>query len=129
MQLCAEKSLSDDNDSKITVSVPPTRSDVLHPCDVMEVFLVLDLRIFLMCLSASNMLWHSYLYFHWQDIFIAKDVAIAYGFNSVKDIAIAKGYNISKGRAVSLKPLRLEEFSHIIRLEVQNREHSCIYLE
>lgn len=46
MQLRAEKSLSDDNDSKITVSVPPTRSDVLHPCDVMEVFLVLDLRIF-----------------------------------------------------------------------------------
>lgn len=82
MQLRAEKSLSDDNDSKITVSVPPTRSDVLHPCDVME------------------------------------DVAIAYGFNSVKDIAIAKGYNISKGRAVSLKPLRLEEFSHIIRLEM-----------
>lgn len=40
MQLRAEKSLSDDNDSKITVSVPPTRSDVLHPCDVMEVFLV-----------------------------------------------------------------------------------------
>lgn len=56
MQLRAEKSLSDDNDSKITVSVPPTRSDVLHPCDVMEVFLVLDLRIFLRCLSASNML-------------------------------------------------------------------------
>ncbi|KAK9996352.1 hypothetical protein SO802_021038 [Lithocarpus litseifolius] len=82
MQLRAENSLSDDNDSKITVSVPPTRSDVLHPCDVME------------------------------------DVAIAYGFNSVKDIAIAKGYNISKGRAVSLKPLRLEEFSHIIRLEM-----------
>lgn len=82
MQLRAEKSLSDDNDSKITVSVPPTRSDVLHPCDIME------------------------------------DVAIAYGFNSVKDIAIAKGYNISKGRAVSLKPLRLEEFSHVIRLEM-----------
>lgn len=82
MQLRAEKSLTDDNDSKITVSVPPTRSDVLHPCDVME------------------------------------DVAIAYGFNNVKDIAIAKGYNISKGRAVSLKPLRLEEFSHIIRLEM-----------
>lgn len=55
MQLRAQKSLTDDNDSKITVSVPPTRSDVLHPCDVMEVFLV-DLRIFLMCLSASNML-------------------------------------------------------------------------
>lgn len=62
-----------------------------------------------------------------RHIFIAKDVAIAYGFNNVKDIAIAKGYNISKGRAVSLKPLRLEEFSHIIRLEVQNREDSCIY--
>uniref|UniRef100_A0A2N9F3P3 phenylalanine--tRNA ligase n=1 Tax=Fagus sylvatica TaxID=28930 RepID=A0A2N9F3P3_FAGSY len=82
MQLCAEQSVSGDNDSIITVSVPPSRSDVLHPCDVME------------------------------------DVAIAYGFNNVKDIAIAKGYNISKGRSVSLKPLRLEEFSHILRLEM-----------
>ncbi|GLT69211.1 hypothetical protein SLA2020_413800 [Shorea laevis] len=81
MQLHAEQSVSGDN-STINVSVPPTRSDVLHPCDVME------------------------------------DVAIAYGYNIVKDIAIAKGYNISKGRAVSLKPLRLEEFSHLIRLEM-----------
>lgn len=82
MQLRAEKSVSGDNDSNITVSVPPIRSDVLHPCDVME------------------------------------DVAIAYGYDNVKDITIAKGYNITKGRAVSLKPLRLEEFSHLIRLEM-----------
>ncbi|XP_062176948.1 phenylalanine--tRNA ligase beta subunit, cytoplasmic [Alnus glutinosa] len=81
MQLHAQKPVSGDN-TTINVSVPPTRSDVLHPCDVME------------------------------------DVAIAYGYNNVKDIAIAKGYNISKGRAVSLKPLRLEEFSHLIRLEM-----------
>jgi phenylalanyl-tRNA synthetase beta chain len=33
MQLQA---LSDDNKSNINVSVPPTRSDILHPCDVME---------------------------------------------------------------------------------------------
>ncbi|XP_018806301.1 phenylalanine--tRNA ligase beta subunit, cytoplasmic-like [Juglans regia] len=82
MQLCAEQSVSGDSNSNITVSVPPTRNDVLHPCDVME------------------------------------DVAIAYGYNNVKDITIAKGYNVSKGRAVSLKPLRLEEFSHLIRLEM-----------
>ncbi|GAV67255.1 LOW QUALITY PROTEIN: B3_4 domain-containing protein/B5 domain-containing protein [Cephalotus follicularis] len=37
MQLRTEDSLSGDNQSNIRVSVPPTRSDVLHPCDVMEI--------------------------------------------------------------------------------------------
>ncbi|PON36989.1 Phenylalanyl-tRNA synthetase, class IIc, beta subunit, archae/euk cytosolic [Parasponia andersonii] len=36
MQLYAESSVVDKNQSSIKVSVPPTRSDVLHPCDVME---------------------------------------------------------------------------------------------
>lgn len=36
MQLHATSSVSTDNKSNIRVSVPPTRSDVLHPCDVME---------------------------------------------------------------------------------------------
>ncbi|XP_062116866.1 phenylalanine--tRNA ligase beta subunit, cytoplasmic [Humulus lupulus] len=36
MQLYAEHSVSDNNQCSIKVSVPPTRSDVLHPCDVME---------------------------------------------------------------------------------------------
>uniref|UniRef100_A0A2P2MTP3 phenylalanine--tRNA ligase n=1 Tax=Rhizophora mucronata TaxID=61149 RepID=A0A2P2MTP3_RHIMU len=36
MQLHAEKSVSGDDQCKINVSVPPTRSDILHPCDVME---------------------------------------------------------------------------------------------
>ncbi|KAK7845266.1 phenylalanine--trna ligase beta subunit [Quercus suber] len=125
MQLRAEKSLSDDNDSKITVSVPPTRSDVLHPCDVMEVTGLLnrmqlraekslsddnDSKITVSVPPTRSDVLHP--------CDVMEDVAIAYGFNSVKDIAIAKGYNISKGRAVSLKPLRLEEFSHIIRLEM-----------
>ncbi|KAA0058031.1 putative phenylalanine--tRNA ligase beta subunit isoform X2 [Cucumis melo var. makuwa] len=35
MQLHAEQSASGDK-SSLTISVPPTRSDVLHPCDVME---------------------------------------------------------------------------------------------
>ncbi|KAK5778117.1 phenylalanine--tRNA ligase beta subunit, cytoplasmic [Gossypium arboreum] len=34
MQLDAEKAES--GEAKISVSVPPTRSDILHPCDVME---------------------------------------------------------------------------------------------
>lgn len=38
MQLHAVKSDSADNQCKISVSVPPTRSDILHPCDVMEVY-------------------------------------------------------------------------------------------
>ncbi|KNA05102.1 hypothetical protein SOVF_193480 [Spinacia oleracea] len=36
MQLHAKKSDSADNQYKISVFVPPTRSDILHPCDVME---------------------------------------------------------------------------------------------
>ncbi|KAJ6884152.1 phenylalanine--tRNA ligase beta subunit [Populus alba x Populus x berolinensis] len=36
MQLRAEHSVLDDNKCNINVSVPPTRSDILHPCDVME---------------------------------------------------------------------------------------------
>jgi phenylalanyl-tRNA synthetase beta subunit len=37
MQLRAEHSVFDDNKCNINVLIPPTRSDVLHPCDVMEV--------------------------------------------------------------------------------------------
>ncbi|WMV07055.1 hypothetical protein MTR67_000440 [Solanum verrucosum] len=36
MQLRAEKSVSEDKEVKFVVSVPPTRSDILHPCDVAE---------------------------------------------------------------------------------------------
>ncbi|KAF7154586.1 hypothetical protein RHSIM_Rhsim01G0138800 [Rhododendron simsii] len=36
MQLHAVKSLSEDKKCTFTVSVPPTRSDILHPCDVAE---------------------------------------------------------------------------------------------
>ncbi|KAL7223202.1 hypothetical protein ACSBR1_024798 [Camellia fascicularis] len=36
MQLHAKKSDSGDKRSTFTVSVPPTRSDILHPCDVAE---------------------------------------------------------------------------------------------
>ncbi|KAL5544838.1 hypothetical protein UlMin_008622 [Ulmus minor] len=36
MQLCAELSVKDNKQHNINVHVPPTRSDVLHPCDVME---------------------------------------------------------------------------------------------
>ncbi|KAK6925188.1 tRNA synthetase, B5-domain [Dillenia turbinata] len=36
MQLHAEVTKSGDKDCILTVSVPPTRSDVLHPCDVVE---------------------------------------------------------------------------------------------
>ncbi|CAN4113829.1 unnamed protein product [Withania somnifera] len=36
MQLHAEKSVLEDKEVKLVVSVPPTRSDVLHPCDVAE---------------------------------------------------------------------------------------------
>ncbi|KAK7292132.1 hypothetical protein RIF29_07851 [Crotalaria pallida] len=36
MQLHAKQSASDNNQCYFDVSVPPTRSDILHPCDIME---------------------------------------------------------------------------------------------
>ncbi|CAA2998832.1 phenylalanine--tRNA ligase beta subunit, cytoplasmic [Olea europaea subsp. europaea] len=36
MQLHAEHSVSEDNQTSFIVYVPPTRSDILHPCDVAE---------------------------------------------------------------------------------------------
>ncbi|KAK4413309.1 Phenylalanine--tRNA ligase beta subunit, cytoplasmic [Sesamum alatum] len=36
MQLHAEHSVSANNETSFTISVPPTRSDILHPCDVDE---------------------------------------------------------------------------------------------
>ena len=42
MQLRAEKSATNDNQCNIKVLVPPTRSDVLHACDVMEVLILMD---------------------------------------------------------------------------------------
>ncbi|KAL1564804.1 phenylalanine--tRNA ligase [Salvia divinorum] len=36
MQLHAKHSISDKNEASFTISVPPTRSDILHPCDVAE---------------------------------------------------------------------------------------------
>lgn len=41
MQLHAEQSGSGDNECNINVLIPPTRSDVLHPCDVMEVVMAI----------------------------------------------------------------------------------------
>lgn len=43
MQLHAKQSTS--SNKQIVVSVPPSRSDVLHPCDVMEVLTVTSLII------------------------------------------------------------------------------------
>merc|ERR1719320_630630 len=34
-RMCLESTLSPDGDA-ITVEIPPTRSDILHPCDIME---------------------------------------------------------------------------------------------
>ncbi|KAK4483870.1 hypothetical protein RD792_011079, partial [Penstemon davidsonii] len=36
MQLHVENSVLEENQTKFTISVPPTRSDILHPCDVAE---------------------------------------------------------------------------------------------
>ncbi|CAH1419741.1 unnamed protein product [Lactuca virosa] len=71
MQLHAKQSVIKNDECIFTVSVPPTRSDVLHACDV------------------------------------AEDVAIAYGFNE-----------IPKRKPSSIKPLPLNQFSDLIRMEI-----------
>ncbi|KAL7619335.1 hypothetical protein Lser_V15G00476 [Lactuca serriola] len=71
MQLHAKQSVTKNDECIFTVSVPPTRSDVLHACDV------------------------------------AEDVAIAYGFNE-----------IPKRKPSSIKPLPLNQFSDLIRMEI-----------
>lgn len=47
MQLHVKQSVSEDKDCTFTVSVPPTRSDVLHACDVAEVSIILLLLLLL----------------------------------------------------------------------------------
>jgi len=118
MQLHAKQSTSDNKQCNFIVSVPPTRSDVLHPCDVMEVLAVIHL-ITHRCISdllhicftdKASLFWFCYL----------QDVAIAYGFNAIKDQAIIDNKG-SKRLAASLTLLPLQELSDLIRKEVQNK--------
>ena len=58
MQLHAKLSTSDNKQCNFVVSVPPSRSDVLHPCDVMEVlivtgFVILELDLLCRCVYVS----------------------------------------------------------------------------
>jgi len=115
MQLHAKQSTSDNKPCNFIVSVPPTRSDVLHPCDVMEVLAVIRLIIHRCILDLlhicstdkASLIWFCYL----------QDVAIAYGFNAIKDQAIIDNKG-SKRLAASLTLLPLQELSDLIRKEV-----------
>nr|APR63943.1 phenylalanyl-tRNA synthetase beta chain family protein [Populus tomentosa] len=56
MQLRAEHSVLDDNKCNINVSVPPTRSDILHPCDVMEIAMngFTEVLTWILCSNREN---------------------------------------------------------------------------
>ncbi|KAG4942748.1 hypothetical protein JHK82_046938 [Glycine max] len=56
MQLHAKQSASHNKQCNIVVSVPPSRSDVLHPCDVMEVALIgfTEVLTFILCSKKEN---------------------------------------------------------------------------
>ncbi|CAJ1975858.1 unnamed protein product [Sphenostylis stenocarpa] len=97
MQLHAKQSTSDKKQCKLVVSVPPTRSDVLHPCDVMEVLIMTGFVI--------------------PECILDLDVAIAFGFNAIKDKAVVDNKG-SKRLAASLTLLPLNEMSDLIRKEV-----------
>ncbi|KAF3639732.1 putative phenylalanine--tRNA ligase beta subunit [Capsicum annuum] len=104
MQLRAEKSLSEDKKVKFVVFVPPTRSDVLHPCDVAEVFALMHYCLEL--LSHHSCCVFVLIWIQPLNHFL-KDVAIAYGYNE-----------IPKRKPASLKPLPLSQFSDLIRTEI-----------
>ena len=78
MQLQAE-SHSLKGEPRISVSVPPTRSDILHACDLSEVYLLLSscFNCFCRYLLAVIVNWFNFC------LASTKDVAIAYGFNNV----------------------------------------------
>lgn len=69
MQLSAKQSIAKDGQCSIIVSVPPTRSDVLHPCDVMEVLILISVDIGLWIFRVSILLTFSHMCFYWEYLF------------------------------------------------------------
>ena len=101
MQLDAKKSKTG-NANSISISVPPTRSDVLHACDVMEVKIVCQFSLLIFFNAIYNFLD--------KFLFIFKDLSIAYGFNKIPETIPATK---TEGRR---QPLNL--FSDLVRLQV-----------
>ncbi|RWW60950.1 hypothetical protein BHE74_00032017 [Ensete ventricosum] len=110
MQLQAEKFSLTGGECKIAVYVPPTRSDILHARDVMEVgvYLIIFASVFF-----NINLFLLYL----------KDVAIAFGYNNIPK---SKPKCMTTG---SRQPLN--RFSDKIRAEVciGLMLYSCSYLK
>jgi phenylalanyl-tRNA synthetase beta chain len=116
MQLRAEHSVFDDNKCNINVLIPPTRSDVLHPCDVMEV------------ITAMVTILLSLEYSQFAFFLFANDKTSFYLFIFLKDVAIAYGYNdIPKRRLPSMKPLPLNQLEDLIRAEVPKGDLSLSF--
>ncbi|XP_038991467.1 phenylalanine--tRNA ligase beta subunit, cytoplasmic-like [Hibiscus syriacus] len=104
MQFNAERAGS--GTSYISVFVPPTRSDILHPCDVMEI--MIEGIIFHGCIFEGEVIGLLPCGFLLMRLFIlVQDVAIAYGYN-----------NIPKRKLSSLKPLPLNQLSDLIKSEI-----------
>jgi phenylalanyl-tRNA synthetase beta chain len=106
MQLQAE-SHSLKGEPRISVSVPPTRSDILHARDLSEVYLLLSscsFNCFCRYLFAVTVNWFNFR------LASTKDVAIAYGFNNVPK---------SKPKCMTIGGRQpLNRFSDKIRAEV-----------
>jgi len=105
MQLQAE-SHSLKGEPRISVSVPPTRSDILHARDLSEVYLLLSscFNYFCRYLFAVIVNWFNFC------LAFTKDVAIAYGFNNVPK---------SKPKCMKIGGRQpLNRFSNKIRAEV-----------
>jgi len=105
MQLQAE-SHSLKGEPRISVSVPPTRSDILHARDLLEVYLLLSSCFNCFCRYLFAVI------VNWFNLCLAstKDVAIAYGFNNVPK---------SKPKCMTIGGRQpLNRFSDKIRAEV-----------
>ena len=105
MQLQAE-SYSLKGEPRISESVPPTRSDILHARDLLEVYLLLSSCFNCFCRYLFAVI------VNWFNLCLAstKDVAIAYGFNNVPK---------SKPKCMTIGGRQpLNRFSDKIRAEV-----------
>jgi len=103
MQLQAE-SHSLKGEPRISVSVPPTRSDILHARDLSEVYLLLSSYFNCFCRFAVTVNWFNFC------LASTNDVAIAYGFNNVPK---------SKPKCMAIGGRQpLNRFSDKIRAEV-----------
>lgn len=93
------------SDSKIRVSAPPTRSDVLHACDIAEVSS--SSQFILLLIMCNAVRWGLITHLRCYSL---QDVAIAYGYNNITR-TVPQSHTQGKQQPLNL-------FTDLIRAEV-----------